>query len=165
MVEIREAAANDCEAIAMLMCELSEFYKESALLSVTELAQIIRQELFGATRAGMVILAMEGNVAVGFLSYSFAWPAVGVTRELIIKELFVSRTFRRRGIGIALMRIATRAAVQYSCSRVVWQTERSNKAALAFYRKIAQKARLDNLCNNAKISLCLPSSHFGAFIN
>jgi GNAT superfamily N-acetyltransferase len=36
-------------------------------------------------------------------SYSFLWPAAGVTRSLYLKELYVAQDWQRQGIGKLLM--------------------------------------------------------------
>lgn len=53
----------------------------------------------------------------------------------IIQNLFVDRTFRRRGIGDLLMRRVTRCASELKLKELhVWTTFR-NRAAISLYRK------------------------------
>ena len=36
----------------------------------------------------------------GMASYSFLWPAAGLTRSLYLKELYVAQDWQRQGIGL-----------------------------------------------------------------
>jgi GNAT superfamily N-acetyltransferase len=55
---------------------------------------------------------------VGFASYSFLWPAAGLTQSLYLKELFVTAKARRQGVGQALMERLIDIAKKAGCSRV-----------------------------------------------
>jgi hypothetical protein len=41
------------------------------------------------------MLAWDGDDLAGFAAYSFLWPAVGLTRSLFLKELYVAEAARR----------------------------------------------------------------------
>ena len=70
---------------------------------------------------------------MGIASYSFLWPAAGVTRSLYLKELYVRQAARRRGVGKLLMDELTGVANLHHCSRIEWTTEPENADAQAFY--------------------------------
>ncbi len=76
----------------------------------------------------------------GFAAYSFLWPAVGATRSLYLKELYVPEKYRRRGVGALLMRAIFETAGPLGCSRVEWTTDARNTAAQAFYAKLGLRA-------------------------
>ncbi len=69
----------------------------------------------------------------GLAAYSFLWPAVGATRSLYLKELYVPGAYRRRGVGTLLMHAVFETAAALRCSRVEWTTDTGNTAAEAFY--------------------------------
>jgi len=79
------------------------------------------------------VLARDKAGLAGFAAYSFLWPAVGVTRSLYLKELYVAEEYRRRGVGKALMSALFDLARLHRCSRVEWTTDVGNGGALAFY--------------------------------
>ncbi|WP_460793079.1 GNAT family N-acetyltransferase [Micromonospora sonneratiae] len=68
-------------------------------------------------------LARDNETAAGLASYTFLWPAVGLTRSLYLKEPYVSKTHRRRGIGTLLMSILATIAAENRCSRLEWTTD------------------------------------------
>jgi GNAT superfamily N-acetyltransferase len=72
----------------------------------------------------------------GLAAYSFLWPAVGATRSLYLKELYVPDTYRRQGVGKLLMRAIFETAGTLGCSRVEWTTDAGNTAAQAFFAKL-----------------------------
>jgi GNAT superfamily N-acetyltransferase len=55
---------------------------------------------------------------VGIVSYSFLWPAEGLTRSLYLKEVCVAESARRRGVGTALMNALFELAAKHECRRV-----------------------------------------------
>ena len=79
---------------------------------------------------------MAGALA-GLAAYSFLWPAIGPTRSLYLKELYVPAAYRGRGVGKLLMRAVFEAAARHGCSRVEWTTDVTNTGAQAFYARLA----------------------------
>ena len=55
------------------------------------------------------------------------------SRQLFLKELYVRRDARGRGVGAALMRWVARHAEALGCVRIDWTAEAGNAAAQAFY--------------------------------
>lgn len=83
-----------------------------------------------------MLLAVDDGRAVGFVSYSFLWPAIGLTSSLYLKELYVSHAEQRRGAGKDLMDGLVEIARKLGCSRVEWTTDRDNGGAQAFYEAL-----------------------------
>jgi GNAT superfamily N-acetyltransferase len=99
-------------------------------------ARQISEALFCDPPSAYALLAWAGGQLVGFASYSFLWPAVGLTRSVYLKELYVVDTARGRGAGKLLMRQLCGIAVKNGCSRLEWTTDRDNLAAQKFYAKL-----------------------------
>ncbi|WP_433345436.1 GNAT family N-acetyltransferase [Micromonospora sp. CA-111912] len=78
------------------------------------------------------MLTWDAQALAGLGTYSFLWPAVGPTRSLYPKELYVAQTARGRGVGL-LMDGLIDVAVANSCSRIEWTTDRDNTLAQRFY--------------------------------
>jgi GNAT superfamily N-acetyltransferase len=74
-------------------------------------------------------------------AYSYLWPAVGRTRSLYLKELYVGESHRRGGVGKVLMRAVFATASQHGCSRVEWTTDDGNAGAQAFYETLGLPRR------------------------
>jgi GNAT superfamily N-acetyltransferase len=83
-----------------------------------------------------VLLAWAGPQLAGMAAYSYLWPAVGRTRSLYLKELYVGESHRRAGVGKLLMRAVFETAAQHGCSRVEWTTDSGNAGAQAFYETL-----------------------------
>jgi GNAT superfamily N-acetyltransferase len=121
------------EAIAALAEEMDRFYGATGGEPLDVRIRQISQALFSDRPAAYALLAWEGDRALGFATYSFLWPAVGLTRSLYLNELYVAVAARRSGVGKQLMRALFETAVKLECSRVEWTADRENVDAQAFY--------------------------------
>jgi GNAT superfamily N-acetyltransferase len=135
-MRIRPARPADVEALAVLMEELDHFYGETDLESPEQRAPQIAANLFEEPKAGYVLLAWDGEQLVGMAAYSFLWPAAGVTRSLYLKELYVMKEHRRKGIGALLMQRLCQVAAEFECNRVEWTADADNTLAEGFYEQL-----------------------------
>jgi len=78
-------------------------------------------------------------VLAGFASWSLLWPAVGLSRSLYLKELYVAGAYRRGGTGRMLIDGLHRITAERGCSRMEWATDDRNTGAIAFYEWIGAK--------------------------
>src|SRR6266581_4128138 len=108
------------------MEELDRFYGATEFGPRADRESQVRMALFGMTPVAYALLAKEGQDLVGLASYSFLWPAAGLTTSLFLKELYVRQDRQREGIGRRLMQELCAIAVGADCSRVEWQTEETN---------------------------------------
>jgi GNAT superfamily N-acetyltransferase len=136
VVVVRPAGSDDAEAIAVLMNELDRFYGGDQVEAVEQRARQIRATMFRSPPPAYLLLAWEGCQPVGLATYSFLWPAAGVTQSLYLKELYVAADHRRRGVGELLMQHVCQAALDYNCSRVEWATDDDNRQAQVFYDEL-----------------------------
>lgn len=136
MVSIAPATPSDLSDIAVLLEEMDRFYgaTDSEPLEL-QLSQI-GDALFGAPPAAYAVLARDGSTLAGLATYSFLWPAIGLTRSLYLKELYVAASHRNLGIGAGLMRSVVDVAAKHRCSRVEWTTDTGNADAQRFYDKL-----------------------------
>jgi GNAT superfamily N-acetyltransferase len=130
---ITAAEPSHLEAIATLAEEMDRYYggKEFEPLEF-RLAQI-NEALFSQQPPAHALLAWDTGRLVGLAAYSFLWPAVGLTRSIFLKELYVVEAARRTGVGLKLMQALFNVALKLDCSRVEWQTETANEEARRFY--------------------------------
>ena len=133
MLAISPANQSDTATIAKLMEELDRFYGATEIDPASERLAQIEAALFASPPAAYVLLARDHDRVVGLASYSFLWPAEGLTRSLYLKELYVRQLERRHGVGAALMRAICATAKETHCSRVEWTTENTNTTAMQFY--------------------------------
>jgi GNAT superfamily N-acetyltransferase len=136
VIAITPAEPTHATAISVLAEEMDRFYGATSEEPRDLRLRQINDALFSEQPSAFALLAWDDDRLTGFAAYSYLWPAVGLTRSLFLKELYVAEDGRRRGTGQLLMHRLFEIAVQQGCSRVEWQTETSNAAARAFYHKI-----------------------------
>lgn len=133
MTFVTAAEPGNVEAIAALVEEMDHFYGASDIEPLDLRIQQINDAVFTDPPAAYVLLAWEGDQLLGFASYSFLWPAAGLTRSLYLKELYVTQAYQRKGIGKLLMQHLSGIAVKHACSRFEWTTDQDNPDAQRFY--------------------------------
>src|SRR5687767_10411564 len=99
MVTISPAQVSDLTDLAELLEDMDRFYGVSEFAPLYERLAEIQALLFRDQPAGHVLLARDSGLAVGLASYSFLWPAAGLTQSLFLKELYVRESHRGHGIG------------------------------------------------------------------
>jgi ribosomal protein S18 acetylase RimI-like enzyme len=143
---VKSAEPGDVIAMAELFREMDEFYGETTTESADAKVDQINSVLFADPPLAYTVLAWDGSSLVGMAAYSFLWPAARTTKSLYLKELYVSKSHRRHGIGKLLMENILKTAVDTDCSRVEWTTDEDNAEAQRFYEKLSAPA------NRSKIS-------------
>jgi GNAT superfamily N-acetyltransferase len=133
VITISPACPHDAPAMATLLAEMDRFYGATSLEPADQRIRQISEALFTDPPAGYALLARDGPQLAGIAAYSFLWPAVGLTRSLYLKELYVDQAHRYQGAGRLLMRAIFQTAAQHACSRVEWTTDNDNTSAQAFY--------------------------------
>jgi GNAT superfamily N-acetyltransferase len=136
VVAVTPAEPHHVDALAALFEEMDRFYGDPAGGSLVVKAEQIAEALFGEVPAGAALLAWDDDELVGTAAYSFLWPAIGVTRSLYLKELYVGAAHRRKGIGKLLMDALFEVAKKHGCSRVEWTTDDTNQSAQQFYDEL-----------------------------
>lgn len=124
------------EVFAALAEEMDRFYGATELDPLDLRIQQINDALFGDPPSAHALIAWLDDEPVGFAAYSFLWPAIGLTRSLFLKELYVIETARRAGVGKAIMHSLAEIAVKTDCSRFEWQTDAPNADAQRFYEDL-----------------------------
>jgi GNAT superfamily N-acetyltransferase len=135
---VRPVEISDLQSVAELLVEMDKFYDEPEPESVETKITNMREYVFGAPPSAYLLVAHEENdpTVLGIAAYSFLWPAVGTTRSLYLKELYVRQARRRGGIGRLLMDRLFALAQDSGCSRVEWTTDYNNSDAQGFYSSI-----------------------------
>lgn len=136
MTVVIPAEPQHAAAIAGLAEEMDRFYGATGVEPLDLRIRQINDALFGSPPSAYAILAWDDDQLVGFAAYSFLWPAIGLTRSLYLKELYVIEAARKRSVGKLLMRNLYELAVKHECSRVEWMTDLDNPDAQRFYREL-----------------------------
>jgi GNAT superfamily N-acetyltransferase len=135
-ITIAPAQPADAVAMADLLAEMDRFYGAASTVPLAERVQQVSDAVFTSPTAAQMLLAWDGDRLAALAAYSFLWPAVGLTRSLYLKELYVAGRYRGQGIGRRLMRAVFDTAAKHGCSRVEWTTDRDNVGAQAFYQQL-----------------------------
>jgi GNAT superfamily N-acetyltransferase len=133
VVFVRPVEPSSVEAIAALLQEMDCFYGATEVEPLDHRVSQIKEAIFGSPPAAHVLLAWDDARLVGLATYSFLWPAIGLTRSLYVKELYVAEAYRRKGVGKLLMQSIIELAAKHKCSRVEWTTDDDNVNAQRFY--------------------------------
>jgi GNAT superfamily N-acetyltransferase len=133
VVFLAPAERENVAAMAALLEEMDRFYGATETGPLDLRARQISEAVFNEPPAAHVLLAWDDTRLVGIAAYSFLWPAVGLTRSLFLKELYVAREYWRTGVGRLLMKGLFQVATKQECSRVEWMTDLDNPDAQQFY--------------------------------
>jgi ribosomal protein S18 acetylase RimI-like enzyme len=136
VITVSPASPGDAPAMAALLEEMDRFYGATEPESLDQRVRQVNEAIFASPPAAYALLARDGGQLAGIAAYSFLWPAVGLTRSLYLKELYVADAYRRQGIGRLLMNALLEAAGKHGCSRVEWTTDTNNASAQAFYEDL-----------------------------
>lgn len=139
MIAVVQMEKPQVGALAGLMAEMDRFYGE-VTVPWDERVRGITEALFGDPPAAYAVGAWDGDQLIGLATYSFLWPAAGVTRSLYLKELYVADSHRRSGVGSLLMQHIFAIADKHECSRIEWTTDHTNRGAQAFYERLGHHA-------------------------
>lgn len=129
MIRVTQATPDDLPEIVKLLQEMDEFYGESEPEPARWKASQACAVLFADQPQAHAMLAYDGTDLAGFASYSYLWLAVLSSKSLYLTELYVAISYRRRGVGAALMQHIFSIADQNECSRVEWTADLSNTEA------------------------------------
>ena len=136
MTIVAQAEPAHAAEILALAEEMDRFYGATEIAPRDIRIRQINEALFSDPIMAHTILAWNDQRLVGMATYSFLWPAVGLTRSLYLKELYVARSARRRGIGKLLMHNLYEVAAKHSCSRIEWTADRDSIGSRVFYSRI-----------------------------
>lgn len=137
MTTFSPASPQDVEAIAELLAEMDRFYgADDDREPLGERIRQINEALFADPPAAYALLAWDGGALAGIATYSFLWPAIGLTRSLYLKELYVADRYRNQGIGRRLMGQLIQTVEKAGCTRVEWTTDTDNPGAQDFYDEL-----------------------------
>ena len=131
---IRAATAADVTAIRQLIVELAIYEREPDAVVAT--LEDIHQTLFGKVPVAYCHVAeIDGEIvgiAIWFLNYSTWLGKAG----LYLEDLFVKPEFRKRGIGLELMKTLARICIERGYERFQWWVLDWNEPSINFYKSI-----------------------------
>jgi GNAT superfamily N-acetyltransferase len=159
--KIRESTVDDLPIILQLIRDLAEYERAPNDVIATE--EGLREVLFGERPSAEVILAMEGNTAVGFAVFFHNFSTWLGRPGLYLEDLFVRPDCRGKGYGRALLVHLAKIARDRGCGRMEWAVLDWNEPAIKFYRTLGAapneewtifrltRDKIENLANSSTV--------------
>jgi GNAT superfamily N-acetyltransferase len=136
--EIRPASEADVPVIYSFIKKLAAYEKLTHEVVATEM--LLRETLFGSLRTAEVAIGYCEGKPVGFVLFFHNYSTFLGRPGLYIEDLFVDETYRRRGLGRALLLYVAQLANERRCGRLEWAVLDWNEPAINFYKKLGAVA-------------------------
>lgn len=105
-----------------------------------------RRDGFGPDPAFAALVAEIDDINVGYALYFSGYDTDRATRGVYLSDLYVDLTWRRRGVGRALMQETARACKDLGGEWMFWSVLKRNKKARKFYKTMAPELSDVVLC-------------------
>lgn len=133
---IRKATKDDVALILHFITQLAEYEKMQDEVVATE--ELLSEWLFDKQIAE-VLLAMEGDTAVGFALFFHNFSTFLGRGGIYLEDLFVLPEHRHKGYGKALLKELANIAVERGCGRLEWCCLDWNQPSIDFYLSLGAK--------------------------
>lgn len=138
MLNIRDATVHDAALLRTMILELAEFERQPEMVTIRE--EDLARDGFGENPLFRALIADWDGSPAGyalFFRYYSSWTG----RGLFLEDLFVRESFRKRGIGRALLAAVARIAVEERCYGIHWEVLDWNQEAIEFYTRLGADFR------------------------
>jgi GNAT superfamily N-acetyltransferase len=135
--QIKPAVRADVPLIMSLIRDLAEYERAPQDAVATE--EQLNEVFFGAKPSAEVLIAREGDEAVGFAVFFHNFSTWLGRAGLYLEDLFVRPEQRGKGYGRALLVRLARIAQERGCGRMEWAVLDWNEPAIEFYKKLGAK--------------------------
>ena len=129
---IRAAKSADAPLLHEFIRELA--YYEGLAHECHITVEAAFEYILGPRRVADAIIAEVDGQPAGFAVYYWTLSTFAARPGLYLEDLFVRPTFRKRGIGSALLHEVARIAHRAGCGRFEWIALKWNEKARALYR-------------------------------
>ena len=133
----RSATVQDTPVIFALLRGLAEYEQLVSDFVVTE--SDLTQSLFGPDPIANVILAYDGDKAVGLAVFCQRYSTFLGRQYLYLEDIFVVPSHRGSGIGRKLMEQAALLAQSLGSTMIEWSVLNWNEPAIKFYEHLGAK--------------------------
>ena len=133
----RSATVQDTPVIFALLRGLAEYEQLVSDFVVTE--SDLTQSLFGPDPIANVILAYDGDKAVGLAVFCQRYSTFLGRQYLYLEDIFVVPSHRGSGIGRKLMEQAALLAQTLGSTMIEWSVLNWNEPAIKFYEHLGAK--------------------------
>lgn len=129
-IEIRPLITADMQLWLPLWQGYLDFYNEALPAGLTELTW---QRLIDADFNLHGFGAFEDGQLLGIAHYNFQNSTISKNGLVLLEDLFVSPQIRGKGVGRLLINAVKAEAEKHGCSRLYWDTDRTNETARKLY--------------------------------
>ncbi len=134
-MDIMKADITSLDLITPLFNAYRMFYEQTCDLEGAR--QFIQERI--ANQESVIFLAMEGETAVGFTQLYPTFSSVGMKKGYILNDLYVDATYRKKGIGIALIQEVFQFCEERNAHFVQLETASDNVQAKTLYEKMGMQ--------------------------
>lgn len=139
-MKIRSAAAEDAAAISKLASEFHAYL--NGLGDSTEFhfnASTYLRDGFGERPAFIALVAEADDEIIAYIILESGYDTDRGHRLMFIDDLYVTESWRGRGVGKALLAQAGNTARTYGAETLWWGVHERNISALEFYERLGAK--------------------------
>jgi GNAT superfamily N-acetyltransferase len=137
MNTITPLSRNEVSELLELIRELAQFEKLEDQVQAT--IPILENSFFGPQPvAGAFLARCDGKLA-GYAIYFFTFSSFIGRAGIWLEDVYVRPEFRKRGLGLDLIKAVARVGVERNCGRYEWTALDWNENALNFYDKLGAK--------------------------
>ena len=136
-IQIRDFNESDYTDWLRLWNGYLDFYSEKLPDGLTDLTwnRIVNHD-FNLHGLG----AFEDGNLLGIVHFNFQNSTISVNGFVLLEDLFVSSAARGKGVGRKLIDAVKARAEAAGCSRLYWDTDRTNETARRLYDTYVQEA-------------------------
>jgi GNAT superfamily N-acetyltransferase len=138
MLRIRPANIRDAALLRTMIRELAEYERELDWVTIRE--EDLARDGFGENPRFRALIAEWDGQPAGYALF-FNYFSTWVGRGLFLEDLFVRETFRRHGIGTALLAEVALVAVEEQCYGIHWEVLDWNTKAIELYKAMGAEFR------------------------
>jgi GNAT superfamily N-acetyltransferase len=139
LLTIRPATPDDVPALVGLIKALAEY--EQLSHEVTGTVEDLTRFLFGDRPYAEALIAEVEGTAAGMALYFYNFSTFLMRPGLYLEDLFVVPTYRRQGIGQALLVHLGKLALAQGCGRFEWSVLDWNSPAIEFYQRLGAEIK------------------------
>jgi len=136
-LRVRKARKQDSKEILRLIIELAKFEKLAPPSKKAQ--QSLIDDAFSKNPPFRIILAFDGEKAVGYAFYFFTYSTFLAKRTLYLEDIYINDRYRGCGAGKILMNGLIEIAKKKKCGRLEWIVLDWNKNAIDFYDRLGAK--------------------------
>ncbi len=136
-IKIRKAKRSDSAAILGLVIELARFEKLSPPDDSSQRRLI--KDAFAKNPPFRILIAEVNKTITGYAFYFFSYSSFKARKTLYLEDIFITESFRKKGIGKKFFDELVNIAIKNKCRRMEWVVLDWNINAIKFYDKLGAK--------------------------